>query len=465
MSEHLVAYCPYDLLEQQISDAGQEVSWDGGQTWRDLVANERKDGFAVVDGQKFVARISKPGLWAVTQRLRIDAADPPECKYDGPPDPRAYSLFSHTTANSGRWRHMFYASLTLFRDASPDRAQRGYRPLPDYRWNMFAFDGAAVLSTAGTGLGRFAAHVALQVPSYDPHAPLYPGCINGQLCYVKTPDDAVSPRLAVVFVPDGMDWTKPVPVQVFLTPPTSGKGGGYPWSPTYNAMLDNYLVNYIKRLLNQRNASRKRCVFVFPIPPPREYYNGFLPAIALRRYSLEIVYWLQKTVGQMKFPNPKLGHCAVAAFSRAGDPLLRLVQTSTQNEFPELREVYGLDIVCGAGVDAFADALLAWWQRGATGRSIRFYESDYAGADWQHLGPRLSLPVTRKSAGGAFECQGTNASTAFLPVAFWSTAWTEDPQTHLLGYFPDPPNGHTLHQVIPGIFMEHALRNSGFPDV
>jgi hypothetical protein len=416
------------------------------------------------------------GLWPVEQTVRIDPSAEDDCQYVGAVDEGARSLYSYQVG-AGTWRHVIYGALTLFRDATERRAREGLTALPEYRSDVIAFPQINVLSDdpSATFVGRLAGAVQRSVPSYDRNVQLYPGGTNGQLCYLMTPDSSPKPRLAAVYVPPGIDWTQPIPLLTFLTPYTNQKAGNYPWSTDFNAMLDNYLVNLSKRLLAQLNASRRQCVFVFPIPLPQTFYNAFHQASELRSYLIEVVYWLQRKVGRQRFPQPRLGHCAIAAFSGGGDALRHILQSAAAGGFNELREVYGLDTINNpkyGGYGAFRQALATWWSVDQPSKRIRFYESDRAGTPWSNLGPSLGLHQRGRTVDGAVEYQGVNATVAWLPTPFWEAMWTEDPdpRREVLGHFPvDPltknpvrPTLHTVHQRIPAIFLQHALASSDF---
>ena len=467
MSGNTLAHGAYDALQQQLAGSRTQgsVTFDGTTT-----AMSSEQSVAVPADKNLQLLVSGGDLWPVSQTLRINPANQDECQYVGDVDEGARSLFS-CRLGGGEWKHTFYANLTLFRDASQRRASAGLNPLPNYPWDVLAFPGPRILSDnqSAVFVNRFAASVARGVAGYDRSVSLYPGSSNGQLCYLMTPDSSARPRLAAVYVPSGIEWDKPVPLVTFLTPYTHKKAGNYPWSTDFNAMLDNYLINGGKRLLAQVNSSGRKCVFVFPIPLPHGFYDAVHQAADMRRYLLEIVYWLQRKIGQQRLPQPALGRCAVAAFSAGGNAMRHLLQSAAGGGFDELKEVYGLDVVNAAGgYPAFRKALAAWWK---DGRRVRFYETDHAGNAWAGLGPSFKLQPSGNSVGGALEYQGKDATFAWLPTTFWQAVWTEDPSTErsVLGHFP-PDGDHnpvqpihdSVHQVIPAFFLQHALANSGF---
>ncbi len=199
MSTHLVAYEAYDVFQNAIPKATDEVSVNGGQTYRQLQGKEVTDGFETPDGSEFVARISTRGMWPVNQPLVIKEDD--HLDFDGDRDFGAAPLFSHSIGQPGRWRHVLYASLTLFRNGGPDRKAHGCPDVPSFTHNVLTFRGPPVFDATGTGLARFAAMIQPSVPSFG---------ANGTLLFLKTVpnaalhapgEDVRVPELTAVFVP------------------------------------------------------------------------------------------------------------------------------------------------------------------------------------------------------------------------------------------------------------------------
>lgn len=461
MTRQLVKYEGKDIFFENIDDVIHDVSFDDGKTWRVLSEQERNDGFEVSLGKPFVARVSKSGLWPVVQKLVVKEINPNAYQLDnvGPKDIGSHSFFCMN--NESNFYHIFYARLTLFREASQDRIDRGVAMIPQYLHDILAFDGVDVLSNkqgSTGGFQRFDAHINVNVPSYGK---------NGNLIFAKTPDETKVPRLIAVFVPNGLNLTEAVPVHIFLTPHTGNKKGEYPYTNDWNALVDNYLVGGGKRMINQHVASRKRCVFVFPVAAPDQYFTGIQAAARLRQYLLEMVYFLQRN--KTRFPDPKLLHCAVSGFSYSGNVLLQIMRTSQGSEFPELHECYGLDLA-NVDVNDFLNVAYSWWGGGNRGRYVRFYSQT---SSWSSHWHSLSQLPERIFIDGAKEYQGKKATFVLTPLKFWQTVYDEEisknknknPAEACHGYFKNKPNFHSLHQVMPSVFMEHALKNSGFHDM
>ena len=437
---HLVKYEAVDVLQKNINNPKSEVSFDDGQTWRTLTIQEKLKGFNVGAGSKFVARVSVKGLWPVEQRFILQ----PPLETVNPID---FGTLKHS---SGQTNHLFTTKLTLLRDAEPDRINLKIPPLPDYRFDILSFEGKAVLSNdkKRTGFERFAAHI---VRSIVPHGP------NGKVFFAKAHSSSFpTPQLVAVFVPTGLDLKETVPVHIFFTPYTHIKKPPYPYGPDWNAMIDNYMVNKGKRFLQQHAASGRKCIFVFPVAPPKEYFQAIDSGSKLCHYLFELVYWLQRMNGLHKTSIPRLGRCAISGFSAGGNPLVSIMNTSMNREFPELMEVYGFDV---ANKDSFSSVSSRWWNNGQ--RIVRWYNhySNVKKPGYAKDPPQMNA--------GALEYSGNNSTYLYTPLSFWETVCKESGKNNDTTYecatLSRPVNDSEVHQMMPCIFMQHALKNSGFP--
>ena len=333
---------------------------------------------------------------------------------------------------------------------------------------MLSFDDVNVLANAGSAYQRFAAHVEPNVPSYGPAV--------GRLVFIQTLDDSV-PQLAAVFVPAGLDVLAPVPMHVFFCPNTGGKKRPYPFSngtDSFNGVLHNYLTGGDKRLINQHAAARVRCVLVFPLPPPTGYFSGIQDAKRLRRYCLEVVFLLQRLAGY-HMPIPLLGRCALSAFSEGGIPLHNVVRSSPDGSaFPELKEIYLLDVVAPCGnttsLGSYQTLLqtLNGWHRCDSERRVRTYTQYSA---FNACVPGGVKPAVSRTNAGASDASASSADCTFLfaPISFWKVVKQEQQgvspnPSYVLGGLDGQAKDQerTVHQLMPCIFLEHALKNSGF---
>jgi len=454
-----------------------------------LTQIEETKGIEVSLDQKFTVRVSRPHHQTVVQALVVTTNSPdptlppssaPTCQFDGAKDfgsEFASQLASDNAAgNDGRLTFQFMAWVTVFRDGDGPRTAAKNPPFNSFFMNLLSFQGANLLANGGSGFGRFNGTITQNVPGI--------GQSTGRIfCALAT--DASIPQLAAVYVPNSVDLTQevPIPVHVFFCPTTGAKTKPYPFSfappgapkdDSFNGVVDGFLTGFTRRLINQHVAGNKRCILIFPLPPPSGYFDGIKDAERLRRYCLEVLFFVQKTVGNLRVPLPKLGHCALSAFSSAGVPLHSVVSSSATGAFPELQEVYGIDVVSPAGssTDATSYQLLFRalnaWLRQDPRRRIRLYSQSPAMNSV--VDPLVKGPVLQNNAGGAAERGTSNTTFAFLPVSFWQVVDSEQlnktvPDPNYLIARPGPPrvvDFNSVHQVFPAIVLEHALVNSGF---
>lgn len=467
MAEFFFLEC-INISNEPLSKAKAEVSFDGGQTFRDFTAAELSGGLLVQVSQKFTIRVSVIHYQPIVQPLLVKpvtSSQRTSLEFDGAPDFAAGAVTS-VEKNSGfdqRNDHSLTVIVSLFRDGTPARAQAGQAQLPNFPLASLVWTGQAVLNNGGSGFGRFAAQIS------PPQPPI--GASTGKLVFGLTADDSV-PQLAGIFVPNSVDLNGPIPMHVFFAPSTGAKKRPYPFSDgpgSFNEVLDNYLVNVGKRLLSQHVAAKVHCVFVFPLPPPSGYLKGLQDAGRLRQYCLEAAFFVKRFVGGQRVPLPVLGRCALSGFSEGGRPLHSVV-TTANGAFPELKEVYGLDIVPPSGsssdVGSYQQVLgtLSTWHDANPDHHVRLYTHYPA---FSQAGTASIKPPTVRQNSGATESQGRNATFAFLPIApFWTTIDQE------VGPTPNPnyvlrQGSRTIddgltHQLIPSIMLEHALANSGF---
>ena len=63
--------------------------------------------------------------------------------------------------------------------------------------------------------------------------------------------------------------------------------------------------------------------------------------------------------------------------------------------------------------------------------------------------------------GGAKDYEAKNFTFAYLPTGFWKHVHDEKGKT-APDYSFDPDSWRSIHQLIPSVFLEHALETSGF---
>ncbi|MGA7932598.1 MAG: hypothetical protein WCA35_03375, partial [Kovacikia sp.] len=276
------------------------------------------------------------------------------------------------------------------------------------------------------------------------------------------------PQLWIVFVPDGLSSCEPLSVHVFFGPaPREEQAASpYPYGSEWCKRANNYLTNIGKKLLHQRAASTKKCLFVFPLPrpyttkkeDPAAIYGDLKQATELRRHLRQLVCWLSLRINV----DLTITQCTISGFSDAGEhALLPIMNSSRRNEFPELMEVYALDAVNkntegGPGVSEFAHAVQRWVS-GRASRIVRMYTSiPRVAADGMR--PELfSGPPTRTNA-EAKEWHVAQGTFVYTPPEFWNRIFEgQEEKNQYIYKHPFP------HQLMPCVFLQHALQNSSVP--
>ncbi len=477
MPTHFVLVQAYNVLQQLVGDATREVSFDGGSSFRSLTSTEQTKGVEVSVDQKFTVRVSRPHHQLVIQPLVV-TDNPLQLGFDGARD--FGSVFASKVADvAGASTFQYMAWLTIFRDGDAPRAAAKNAAIVPQFMTLLAFQGARVLAATGAGYARFNAVTApiFAAPTHN----------QGQLFFALGPDASV-PQLVAVFVPSTVDLTQPVPLNIFFCPTTGAKKGPYPFSSpntdpmikfgdSFEGVVDGFLTGFNRRLIHQHVLANKQCVLVFPLPPASGYFAGIQDAERLRRYCLEVVFFAQRTVGNIRVPSPALGRCALSCFSAAGVPLSKVVASSLSGAFHELKEIYCLDVVSPSdnsndapGYQILLNNLGSWLNQDPD-RRLRIYSQSPA---MNSVVAPLEGPQLGTSVGGAVERGAANTTFAFLPPTFWKAVNQEhvgvvpDPN-YILSARPataaersPPTNFDILHNAFPAIFLEHALQCSGF---
>ena len=166
-------------------------------------------------------------------------------------------------------------------------------------------------------------------------------------------------------------------------------------------------------------------------------------------------------------PLQKVGKCAVSGFSAAG-PFVNQAMTLQNAHFDQnvLREIYAFDL---RQVDpqAFANSLAAWRGRNAAKdaepRKFRIYTTDDSWFDPNANVDRTAATFTgpagsRESAGPTVPSSCCRCS--FGPRSTQRCPGTVNPQIRRRTVFN--PDFKSVHQMMPALFMQHALKNSQF---
>lgn len=90
MTRNLVVVRPWDIEHADVAQTTQEVSFDGGRSFRAIKGNEVKDGIDVQQDQPFATRVSRQHYWTVVQPLVVKppqrGGNEPSLEFDGPKD-------------------------------------------------------------------------------------------------------------------------------------------------------------------------------------------------------------------------------------------------------------------------------------------------------------------------------------------------------------------------------------------
>ncbi len=305
---------------------------------------------------------------------------------------------------------------------------------------------------------------------------------KGKMFYARRID---IPSLIAIWVPEGVlvsrqrnnvdPATKPLNFHIFYHPSPGKLKGSYPFSFAFVDLICRYLFYYTnlhKEMVNLHSAAGVNNIFVFPVGDPKRWNAGLGGQNSLLRLLQEVAFFVQR-MDRIPIPLQKVGKCAISGFSASG-PLVNQAMTLQNAHFDQnvLREIYAFDLR-QMKAQTFADSLIAWRGRNAKKdsdpRKFRIYTTDDS---WFSANAHVDRTATAiPGPAGSRERSGPNSSVVFLPVApFWTSlnpAVTGDGK-------PAGKSAYTVfqpvfnkkrddvHQMMPVIFMEHALKNSQF---
>lgn len=326
------------------------------------------------------------------------------------------------------------------------------------------FIGPSVLDPAGKGWFQLR------------HAPKTGVTPVGKMLYAERVE---TPKLIGIWVPDGVAVTRqrnnvdpsksPINFHVFYHPSPGVLSGSYPFSFAFVDLISRYLFYFPRKhkmMVNQQAAAGAKTVMVFPVGSPSGWYDKYGGQSSVLRLLQEVAFFLQRMHG-IPIPLQPVGKCAVSGFSAGGSFVHQAI--TLENAFFDknvLREVYAFDIR-GPTPSTFAQTLGAWLRRNPGGdpRKFRLYTTVDS---WfsAHEGIDRTLTTVQGPA-GARERTGPNFTAVFTPEStFWNAlnpAVPADGKPELQSsYQIFKPVFDDVHQLIPAIFLEHALRNSQF---
>lgn len=300
---------------------------------------------------------------------------------------------------------------------------------------------------------------------------------GGKMFYARRVD---IPNLIAIWVPDGVlvtrqrdnvnPATKPLNFHIFYHPSPGVLQGKYPFSFAFVDLICRYLFYYKfqhKTMVNQHSAAGVNNIFVFPVGHPSKWNGGLGGQNSLMRLLQEVAFFVQR-MDRIEIPLQKVGKCAVSGFSAAG-PLVNQAMLFENPDFDQnvIREIYGFDL---RQVDpqTFADSLAAWISRNGKKdkepRKFRIYTTDDS---W--FSPNANVDrsaATFVGQASSRESAGPNSSVVLLPLTFWASLNPAVPGDGKPAaqsvYQVFTPDFKPVHQMIPALFMEHALKNSQF---
>ena len=328
------------------------------------------------------------------------------------------------------------------------------------------FVGPTVVNPAGKGWNQlFQKAIPVVVP-------------KGKMLYARRVD---TPQLLGIWVPQGVTVsrqrnnvdpaTKPMNFHVFYHPSPGKLPGSYPFSFAFVDLICRYLFYFPflhKEMVDQHQAAGVNTILIFPVGSSRNWNGGLGGQNSLLRLLQEVAFFVQR-MDRIPIPLQTVGKCAVSGFSASGTFVNQAMGLENAHfDQNVLREIYGFDLR-GVTPQTFASSVTAWRARNAKKdrdpRRFRVYTTldtwfkALQGAD------RSATSITGPA--GSLERSGPNSSVVFMPVTpFWTSlnpAVTGDGKpAGQTAYQIFRPVFDDIHQIIPALFMEHALRNSQF---
>ncbi len=246
----------------------------------------------------------------------------------------------------------------------------------------------------------------------------------------------------------------PIPFHVFYHPSIPWNDA-YPNGPNYLGLVARYLCKTLadggKAMLYQNNADTLKNVLVFPIGSQLDWMGDAGNAAGVYRLLQEAAFYVQRMQG-IALPMQPVGSITVSCFSAGVRPMASVVTGGGPRGFQQaLRNIFVFDgVFAGAAGDqettTFCNVLGPWLRRGGA-RSLRVYTQ--SGLWLDRLQPLIGSPIAVRGGAGSREIDGSTCTALHVPTAFWGSIAPG------LGYWE-------AHQLIPSLFMEHAVTNSSF---
>ena len=225
-----------------------------------------------------------------------------------------------------------------------------------------------------------------------------------------------------------------------------------------------YHVPYAGHAMIYQHEAFDACkmIFVFPVGSPSSQMGDITTQDGMLRLLQEVNYFIQRIDG-VPYPLQPVGDVALSAFS-AGLRNMRKILTSPTNELffnVLLKELYILDGVLspdsgGELYKSFIKGLLTWWQDGDSMKTFRLYTQTLA--YYKDLKPHVTGGQETTGAANSHEIDADRATLIYVPANdFWQPILHKTSKNSEKNY-----NFWYVHQLIPSMFMTHALEHSAF---
>jgi hypothetical protein len=395
-----------------------------------------------------VVFVTRSGFFDFRQKLKLDlSTSPPTASFDTRQEVNSRNIDVHTRGSD--FNIALFVVMGQLRDAADQVADVAEQhnisfALPMRKIERFA---TPMLNTSSGTLSQFNITEKDVTPA-------------GKIFVAERP---TTPKLISVYHPGFNNPKKgqekvPLHYHLFYHPPAHPKDP-YPFGKGYIEIIAKYLVHdmmttplsFGKRLLYQNIADIPKNLLVFPSGSQKEGFGDLNSQSSVLRVLQEVNYWIQRMRG-VSFPLQPVGRCALSAFSAGAGEVFSVLGGPKSPAFFDkvLRHVYLIDPEMDAG--SMKNVLTPWFRKGAGGRGFRIYTRS---ANWFSAFTG-EVPGGKTTPGnhGAKETQGTGATVLHVPMSFWQSVFPKLTDQKLLG--------KTAHQLMPALFIEHAVTNSGF---
>jgi hypothetical protein len=422
----------------------------------------------------FTIDVQEDGYFPIHQALKLNPGPPPSLSYNPIQELNA-RIGTGYSVRDGNFKVPIDVILGQLKDARTILNGMGIQHLDPWANPVMDFSGTNVLNASGAGWDKFQ------------HTLLGSVAPTGQMLYASR---VTNPNFLAIYVPAGVTVTpspggkdpqkSPLNFHLFYPPWTGVLTGSYPFGDKFIDFIRRYLFFYPmlhKEMVCQQEASQAKPIFIFPIgddrPEPKagQKQPAQIPwdlgsQTSILRLLYEVKYFVQR-MNKIPYPLQPIGKCAVSGFSSGGSKVYTAI-TNTDSQFNNnvLKEVYGFDLRQVAA-QTFARTLGNWFN-GGRDRFFRIYTTV---GDWSNAMQGVDRSAVQNSgSGGAVEWQGTRSSLVYVPTFNFWKGLQADVQSGLflspiVGQyqsfgFPSDDAGKEVHQLMPAVFLEHALKNS-----